>query len=80
MLHAVWPMQDFTANTIVLALAAFCFVVSLCCCLVMGFSPIGAFSPRGVLQSLVSPLTAVVTAITTFVSFQVGIAAFVKLL
>ena len=79
LLRSIWPITDSMANTVLLALASFCFMVSLCYCLVMAFSPIGAFARRGVLQPLVPPLTAVVTAVVAFVSFQVGIAAFVAL-
>ncbi|CBZ25425.1 conserved hypothetical protein [Leishmania mexicana MHOM/GT/2001/U1103] len=78
-LFKVWMLEGFVANVTVLALSAVCFFVSLFFCLTMSFSPIGAFTQRGVLQSLTSPLTAVVTAVVCFVSFQIGIAAFVSL-
>nr|CAJ2470555.1 unnamed protein product [Leishmania braziliensis] len=79
LLFKVWPLEGFTANVTVLALSALCFFVSLFCCLIMSFSPIRGFRERGVLQSLTSPLTAVVTAVVCFVSFQIGITAFVSL-
>jgi hypothetical protein len=79
LLYPVWPMKDRTANFAIFVLATFCFAISLCCCLVMGFSPIGAFGMRGVLQSLITSLTSVITAVICFVSFQIGAAAWVAL-
>ncbi|GET87623.1 GRAM domain containing protein, putative [Leishmania tarentolae] len=74
-----WMLKGCIANVTVLALSALCFIVSLFFCLTTSFCPTGVFSQRGVSQSLMLPLTAVVTAVVCFLSFQIGITAFVSL-